>query len=226
MPRNSENDELDEEELEELNRSTATSTFLEKRWWRWLAGGVVAVLLFSVVLSSILPFVIGGGNSGGQQQPQRLAVPDFTLPSASQGNITLSQEIADHGYVVLVFYGGFSSTAAQGQMTALQTAYAGIRAQGAEVLAVSVDSLQGARQMAALAKAGFPVLSDADHTVSSEYGLYNLFGDGLAAPAVFVLRHDGSLVGQYVGQNANDYMPADSIVALLQQANATATPSR
>ncbi len=62
----------------------------------------------------------------------------------------------------------------------------------------SVAGAQGAVQ------AQFPMLSDVDHQVADTYGVYNLLGDGYAAPATFVIDQQGTVVWSYVGQEAGD----------------------
>lgn len=62
----------------------------------------------------------------------------------------------------------------------------------------SVEGAQGAVQ------AQFPMLSDADRQVADTYGVYNLLGDGYAAPATFVIDQQGTVVWSYVGQEAGD----------------------
>jgi len=48
------------------------------------------------------------------------------------------------------------------------------------------------------------MLADSKHKVAEAYGVYNLLGDGLAAPAVFVIDTDGRIVWSYVGRNSSD----------------------
>ena len=98
-------DELeDEEELEELNRSTASSTFLERRWWRWLAFGVAGLVLLSLIAPVVLPLL---GDGTPTPEPPETVAPDFTLQAAAGGDVTLSQVAAESDYVVLLFYRTF-----------------------------------------------------------------------------------------------------------------------
>jgi alkyl hydroperoxide reductase subunit AhpC len=48
------------------------------------------------------------------------------------------------------------------------------------------------------------MLADPAHRVADAYGVYNLTGDGLAAPAVFVIDTDGRILWSYVGQHPGD----------------------
>ena len=63
----------------------------------------------------------------------------------------------------------------------------------------------------------FPVLADPGHTVASAYGVFDLLGDGVAAPATFIVTADG--VRGYVGRDIADRVPAAEIVRLLGEIN-------
>ena len=99
----------------------------------------------------------------------------------------------------------------------LQEAYSEIRAEGAELVAVSVDAIDDTRLMAEHAGAQFPLLSDADQTVARAYGVFDLLGDGLSAPAVFIMDGNLEILGGYVGQDISDRVPASSVLEFLQQ---------
>jgi peroxiredoxin len=57
----------------------------------------------------------------------------------------------------------------------------------------------------------FPVLSDANHSVAEQYGVYNLLGDSLATPSVFIIDMGGVIRWRYVGQSTGD-RPADEVI--------------
>lgn len=61
----------------------------------------------------------------------------------------------------------------------------------------------------------FPVLYDSDHSVATEWGLFNLLGDGVSAPATFIIRTDGSLESALIGTNISERPTADSIIDVL-----------
>ena len=101
----------------------------------------------------------------------------------------------------------------------MERAYPEIRAEGAELLAISVDNLNDARQMQALTGATFPILADPDHAVTASYGLFDRLGDGVSAPATIVLTSE-EIIGLNVGQDIGDRVPAALIVQLLREFNA------
>ncbi len=62
-----------------------------------------------------------------------------------------------------------------------------------------------------LLKLQFPVLSDANHGVAEQYGVYDLLGDSLATPSVFVIDMEGVIRWRYVGESSGD-RPADEVI--------------
>jgi peroxiredoxin len=97
-----------------------------------------------------------------------------------------------------------------------------MRAEGAELLAISVDSQADALRMADHAEASFPILYDENAVVAAAYGLYDLLGDGVSAPATLVLDRDGSLLGSHVGRDIADRVPASVILDALRGTEAMA----
>jgi len=86
----------------------------------------------------------------------------------------------------------------------LQAAYPQFRARNAEILALAVQDVSRAQQMAQLVRAEYPTLADANHAVAGAYGVFNLLGDGVATPSVFVIDSNGIIVWSHVGKDAND----------------------
>ena len=65
----------------------------------------------------------------------------------------------------------------------------------------SLSSVNGAQQTT---KATYPMLADPKHQAAEAYSVYNLLGDKLAAPSVFVIGTDGRILWSHVGQNSSD----------------------
>lgn len=80
---------------------------------------------------------------------------------------------------------------------------------------MAVNTVQGVAGAKSAVNAAYPVLADPDHRVTEAYGVYNLLGDGLAAPAVFVIAGDGRVVWSYIGQSPTDRPNAAAILAQL-----------
>lgn len=97
----------------------------------------------------------------------------------------------------------------------LQANYQRFRERGAEVLALAVQDVARAKHMQELTGAAFPILADPDHMVATQYGVFNLLGDGVAAPAVFIIDQERHIVWSYIGRDAFDRPPVDEIIAHL-----------
>lgn len=61
----------------------------------------------------------------------------------------------------------------------------------------------------------YPVLADPDHQVSEDYGVYNLLGDNVAAPSVFIIDSTGQIVWHYIGADSLDRLSAATILGHL-----------
>jgi peroxiredoxin len=86
---------------------------------------------------------------------------------------------------------------------------------GAEVASLVVAPIEAVEGWCQRARVSYPMLADSDHRVAEAYGVYNLLGDGLAAPAVFVVDADTRIVWSHVGRHAGDWVDAPTILAQL-----------
>jgi peroxiredoxin len=103
----------------------------------------------------------------------------------------------------------------------LQNDYHAFEDLNAEILAISVESLDMARRVSELLELQYPVLSDTDHTVVDLYGVYNLLGDGVATPSVFVIDLQGIIRWEYVGQSPTDRPDSETILEQLRALQAS-----
>lgn len=74
----------------------------------------------------------------------------------------------------------------------------------AEILAISVEDADVGRYVSNLLELQYPISADLEHRVVDLYGVYNLLGDSLATPSVFVIDRDGVIRWKYVGQSSSD----------------------
>lgn len=97
----------------------------------------------------------------------------------------------------------------------LREAYGQFQGEDTQVVALAVAPLErvdGARTTVA---APYPMLADPDHQVAEAYGVYDLLGDGYAAPAVFVIDTDGRILWSTTGQAPTDRPTTEEILAHL-----------
>jgi len=99
----------------------------------------------------------------------------------------------------------------------LQNQYETFRQSGAEIVSLAVASLESVEGWCQRAGIRYPVLADPEHRVAEAYGVYNLLGDGLAAPAVFVVGTDGRIVWSQVSLDPGDQPGAQTILEHLPQ---------
>ena len=82
-------------------------------------------------------------------------------------------------------------------------------------MALSVDDADNAAEMKDAYGLEFPVLYDTDTSVATEYGLYDLLGDGVSAPATFIIKTDGTIESALIGTSINERPTPDSILDVL-----------
>ena len=97
----------------------------------------------------------------------------------------------------------------------LVTHHADFQALDTEIIALAVQKVSDAEAMIQVTGANFPILADETHRVADNYRVYNLIGDGLAAPAVFVIDRSGEITWSYIGKDINDRPNAQTILTHL-----------
>ena len=101
------------------------------------------------------------------------------------------------------------------QLVELQKNYQEFTARQVEIVALSRDENTDVVAMKNEVNAGFPILSDPDAAIMKLYGVYNLLGDGIAAPSVFIVDHEGNMRTSYIGKSAGDRPTAESILQVI-----------
>ena len=86
----------------------------------------------------------------------------------------------------------------------LEELYPAFTARNVAVVAVSTDGVADALNMAVLSGASYPVLADPDAAVSRAYEVFNLLGDGVAAPATFIIGQGRVMLRQYIAADISD----------------------
>ena len=86
----------------------------------------------------------------------------------------------------------------------------------AEVLGISMDNISETSKLAETLGVTYKLLSDPNAKVVKEYGVYNLLGDQVATPAVFIIGPDRDIEWSHVGKDIGDRPSADDIIAHLK----------
>jgi peroxiredoxin Q/BCP len=132
--------------------------------------------------------------------------PDFTLPS-TQGDISL-RDLTRDKKVVLAFYFEDATPICSGEVSALKEDYDLIRELGAEVVAVSADSLASHEAFAQrLGGFPFPLASDSGLAVTRLYDVLDETGKR-SRRAIFVIDRGETIlhtIGWYQPGNVAQY---------------------
>jgi glutaredoxin-dependent peroxiredoxin len=135
--------------------------------------------------------------------------PDFTLFNQNREEVTLSNELKN-GPVVLAFFPAAFSSVCTTEMCTFQDMGELSKVSG-KVLGVSVDTFFALKAWGDSLKLTFPLLSDFNKEVISDYGVVNpdMIGmKNIAKRAVFVIGRDGLVKHREVlddARNEPDY---------------------
>ena len=83
-------------------------------------------------------------------------------------------------------------------------------------MAISTDGAEDAGQMATHSGSAFPVLPDPEGRVVRQYGVYDLLGDGVSAPATFIVDDERVIRWRHVGKDAADRPPSGQTINVLR----------
>jgi peroxiredoxin Q/BCP len=118
--------------------------------------------------------------------------PDFTLPS-TDGEVRLSDRLRD-GRVLLAFYFEDATPACSTAIRALKDAHETLRELGAQIVAVSADSVESHRAFAErLDGVPFPLVSDAELRAARAFDAVAKDDPRRSRRALFVIEQDGTI---------------------------------
>jgi peroxiredoxin Q/BCP len=120
--------------------------------------------------------------------------PDFTLPSQTGEQVTLS-DVLQRGPVVLYFYPKDETPGCTAEACSFRDSYEAFKDAGAEVVGVSSDSADSHERFASHHRLPFTLLADAGGKVRKQYGVRSTLGI-LPGRVTFVI--DGGGVVRHV----------------------------
>lgn len=144
--------------------------------------------------------------------------PDFTLASVEGKEVNL-YDLLDQKNVVLVFYRGDWCAFCNIQLIGLKKDYQEFKELNAEIVAVSVDSVERERALSERLNLPFLLLSDPGHKVIQRYNVLNrnfftrfyslalsrgATWRGVAKPSIFIIGKDRIIHYKYVGKRTED----------------------
>lgn len=116
-------------------------------------------------------------------------VADFELPDETGTPRTLSGLLAD-GPVVLFFYPAAMTGGCTAESCHFRDLKAEFAAVGAQPVGISPDAVGRQREFATINSFGFPLLSDPDGVVASQFGARRRFGPLLTRRRTYVIDTD------------------------------------
>ena len=165
------------------------------------------------------------------------AIPEFVLPDETGRLVTLPQLLAS-GPLVISFNRGHWCPYCRLNIDALARAHPEIAALGAQIVAISPETVQWSAALKAYAKAPFAILSDVDGGYALEVNLLFWIGDekreALAAigndlarfqgnetwmlpiPATFIVDREGLVRARHVDPDYRRRMEIDEMLATLR----------
>ena len=82
-----------------------------------------------------------------------------------------------------------------------------------QILAISTDDLKGPSDLASKTDIQFPLLfTSANSDVPDSYGVFNLFGDGLASASLFLIDERGEIAWKSIGENTGHFVTAEKVL--------------
>jgi peroxiredoxin len=146
--------------------------------------------------------------------------PDFTLPNQDREPVKLSEQTKS-GPVVLAFFPAAFSGVCTKEMCTFRDTIGELNKMSAKILGISVDTFFALKAWADAQKLNFPLLSDFNKEVISQYGVVNpdMIGlKGIAKRAVFVIDKTGTIRHREVledARNEPDYGKVREAIASL-----------
>jgi glutaredoxin-dependent peroxiredoxin len=142
--------------------------------------------------------------------------PDFTLMNHDRQPVTLSDK---RGHVVMLafFPAAFSGTC-QKELCTFRDSLARFNAADAQVYGISVDTFFALKAFHTDQRLGFPLLSDFNKQVISQYGVFNedMIGlKGIAKRAVFIIDRDGIVRHREVLEDARNEPDYDKTLDII-----------
>ncbi len=140
--------------------------------------------------------------------------PDFGLKDSRGEEVKLSN-FRDRVNVLLVFYRGEADPYSMRWLSQLNDDYLFFRSLDADILAISPDDVDKARDTATRYKIPFKLLADPGKRVIREYGVYDDLENGDDA-SIFIIDRSGRIRYRFVSKFPGEVPPNDKLMETLR----------
>jgi len=144
--------------------------------------------------------------------------PEFKARDA-QGRVIDMASFRGKSSLVLFFYRNSRCRTCRGELADLADQYPSISGQGGEVIALSTDGPDEAKDLAVDLRLPFPVISDPDARIIRLYGIFDAAVD-TAFPAIFLVDRQGAVQFMKKIEGLDDLIPAEEVVRRLNNITA------
>ena len=147
--------------------------------------------------------------------------PDFELPVVLGGDTVRLGDYKGEKVVVLLFFPLAFSSVCTSQMCAVAENYSRWEELGAEIVGISTDSPYVNQKFAEECGANFPIASDYNKIVSSEYKvlLEDMAGlKGVTNRAVYVVNKEGRVMYAWKGEHPGVMPPLEEVFETIERA--------
>jgi len=141
--------------------------------------------------------------------------PDFTLKCSDGDDVRLSSYIGRVN-VLLVFYRGAGDPYSVRWLSSLSDDYLYFRSLDTDILAISPDSVDKARDTSTRHRIPFKLLSDPGLETIREYGVLNDIGDSDYA-AIFLIDKGGRIRYMHVGRVPTDMPSNEELIEIIRK---------
>ena len=157
-------------------------------------------------------FVIAASCASPESSPLKTA-PNFKFTDEESGNlIFLSEYVSRYDQTVILFYRGHFWGICQKQLVELQYSLSEFQEENTSLIAISKDTFEQAQLVKLITQAEYMILPDPEANVLKEYGVFDLLGDGVAAPSVFIINPDMTIYWSYISKDIRDRPTTDEIL--------------
>lgn len=140
--------------------------------------------------------------------------PDFRLKDSRGEEVRLSN-FRDRVNVLLVFYRGEADQYSMRWLSQLNDDYLFFRSLDTDILAISPDDVDKARDTATRYKIPFKLLADPEKSVIKEYGVYDDLENGDDA-SIFIIDRSGRIRYRFVSTFPGEIPPNDKLMETLR----------
>lgn len=135
--------------------------------------------------------------------------PDFTLPDENAKPVHLA-DFKGKSSVVIYFYPKADTPGCTKEACGFRDAIAGYKDLGVPVFGISPDPVKDVKAFSDKFRLNFPLLADADHSVTEKYGCWvekNMYGKKYmgAARTTFIVGADGKIAHVFEKVNAEGH---------------------